>query len=268
MGCGNAAAADLDAFVSLVSILAGELSASAERRAQVLHNPFAALHGLYQVVASEWLLVNEYVEQELETISFVLEHGVQRLHSLQAFLRELFAMKRRWSNYTELAQDALRQCEEHGRPSWRSPTKSGADASSNAITPPPLVVQDFQHVLCRLSRTRARIESNIAVLLALVSISEAEQKLADGQGIKRLTRVASVFLPFNAVAAIMAIPKDYLGPGGTGFWIYWLVSTVVMVVSLWLAGGTAAANARAAGRRVRTRWKGKRGARRQGWVVV
>jgi hypothetical protein len=252
----------------LVSILARELSASVERRVQVLHNPFAALHGLYQAVASEWLLVDEYVGRELETIAFVLEHGAQKLHTLQAFLQDLFAMKRRWSRYTELAQDALRQCEEHGRPLWRPTTKSDTTSTSNATTPPSLVVQDFQHVLSRLTRTRVRIESNIAVLLALVSISEAEQALADGQGITRLTRVAAVFLPFSAIAAIMAIPKEYLGPGGAGFWIYWLVSIVVMVASLWLAGGTAAANARAVGRRVRTRWKGQRAARRKGRVVV
>ncbi|KAF7509305.1 hypothetical protein GJ744_008199 [Endocarpon pusillum] len=60
----------------------------------------------------------------------------------------------------------------------------------------------------------------------------------------------------------MAIPGNYLGPGGAGFWIYWLVSIVVMVASLWLAGGTAAANARAVGRSLRIRWKGKRAGRR------
>jgi len=253
---------------SLVSTLARELPASVERRAQVLHNPFAALHCLYQTVASEWLLVDEYVGRGLGIIAFVLEHGTQKLHTLQAFLRHLFAMKRRSIRYTELAQDALRQCEEYGRPLWRSTTKSATAATSNTTTSPSLMVQDFQHVLSRLARTRARIESNIAVLLALVSISEAEQTLADGQAITRLTRVAAVFLPFSAVAAIMAIPKDYLGPGGAGFWIYWLVSIVVMGASLWLAGGTPAANSRAVGRRVRTRWKGKRAARRKGRVVV
>ncbi len=242
----------------LVSILAHELSASAERRAQVLHDPFVALHGLYQAVASEWLLVDEYVGRELETIAFVLEHGAQKLDTLQAFLRDLFSMKRRWSRYMELARDALRQCEERGRPLWRSTTtNTTAAATSDATTSPSLVVQDFQHVLYRLACTRTRIESNIAVLLALVSISEAEQTLADGQGITRLTRVAAVFLPFSAVAAIMAIPKDYLGPGGAGFWIYWLISTVVMAASLWLAGGTAAANARAVARTVRTGWMRK-----------
>lgn len=252
----------------LVATLAHELSASDERRTQVLQNPFTALHSLYQAVASEWLLVDEYVGRELNTIAFVLEHGDQKLHTLQAFLRDLFAMKRRWSRYTELAQDALRQCEEHGRPLWRYTTKSATAATSSATTSPSLVAQDFQHVLSRLALTRARIESNTAVLLALVAIGEAEQSLADGQGITRLTRIAAVFLPFSTVAAIMAIPKDYLGPGGAEFWIYWLISIVVMVASLWLAGGTAAVNARAIRRKLMTRCKGKKAARRKGQVVV
>ena len=252
----------------LVSILACELSGSAERRSQVLDNPFTALHGLYQAVASEWLLVDEYIGRELETIAYALEHGTQKLHVLQTFLRDLLAMKRRWSRYREFAQDALRQCEEQGRLLWRSTTKDVTVASSNTTIPPSLVVQDFQHVLSRLDRTRGRIETNIAVLLALVSISEAEQTLADGQGITRLTRVAAVFLPFSAIAAIMAIPKDFLGPGGDGFWIYWLVSIVVMVASLWLAGGTAAANARAVAKRMRTRWNREKAARRKGLVIV
>ncbi len=231
-------------------------------------DPFAALHGLYQAIASEWLLVDECVGRELETIAFVLEQGTQKLYTLQAFLRDLLAMKRRSGIYTELAHDALRQCEQHGQPLWRSKSKRVSAPASNATTPPSLSVQDFQHVLSRLARTRARIENNIAVVLALVSIGEAEQTLADGQSITRLTRVAAVFLPFSAVAAIMAIPKDYLGPGGAGFWIYWVVSFVVMAASLWLAGGTAATNARAVRRKVRTRWKGTRAGREKRRVVV
>ncbi|KAF7509306.1 hypothetical protein GJ744_008200 [Endocarpon pusillum] len=100
----------------LVSILARELSASVERRAQVLHSPFTALQGLYQAVASEWLLVDEYVGRELETIAFMLEHGEQKLHTLQAFLKDLFAMKRRWTRYMELVQDTLRQCKNRAGP--------------------------------------------------------------------------------------------------------------------------------------------------------
>lgn len=249
--------------VPLATILERELSASVERYTQVLHNPFTALHSLYQAVASEWLLVDEYVGRELDTIAFTLEHGAQKLHTLQTFLKDLFAMKRRWSRYTELVQDTRRQCEEQGRPSWRSSTNNSATAATTSQpTPPSLVVQDFQHVLSRLDRTRARIESNISVLFALVSVSEAEQTLANSQGITRLTRVAAIFLPFTAVAAIMSIPRDYLGLGGAGFGIYWLVSIVVMVVSLWLAGGTATANARAVGRRLRIRGRGRRVGRR------
>ncbi len=252
----------------LVSILASELSDSAERRSQVLENPFTALHGLYQAMASEWLLVDDYIGRELETVAYALEHGSQKLHVLHTFLRDLLAMKRRWSRYRELAQDALRQCEEQGRLLWRSTTRNVTVASSNTTIPPSLAVQDFQYVLSRLDRTRERIETNIAVLLALVSISEAEQTLADGQAITRLTRVAAVFLPFGAIAAIMAIPKDFLGPGGDGFWIYWLVSIVLMVASLWLAGGRAAANARTAAKMMRTRWNRNEAARRKGLVVV
>lgn len=253
---------------ALASTLARELSASYERRAQILCDPFAALHGLYQAIASEWLLVDECAGRELETIAFMLEQGNKKLYTLQTFLQDLLAMKRRWGRYTELAQDALRQCEQHGQPLWQSTTKREIAAAGNATSPPSLSVQDFQHVLSRLARTRARIENNIDVLLALVSIGEAEQTLADGQGITRLTRVAAVFLPFSAVAAIMAIPNDYLGPGGAGFWIYWLVSIVVMAASLWLAGGTAAANARAVRKKVRTRWKAPRAGPGKGRVVV
>ncbi len=69
-------------------------------------------------------------------------------------------------------------------------------------------------------------ERNIKLLTDLTAIKEAQQSLDENHGIARLTHIATIYLPFSTVAAILAMP-DSFAPGASGFWIYWLASMIL-----------------------------------------
>lgn len=75
----------------------------------------------------------------------------------------------------------------------------------------------------QLSRTTER---NINLLTDLTAIKEAQQGLDENHGITRLTHIATIYLPFSTVAAVLAMPDNF-APGANRFWVYWVASMIL-----------------------------------------
>ncbi|KAI9675770.1 MAG: hypothetical protein M1817_001137 [Caeruleum heppii] len=217
---------------TFLSLLLNRLATSAPLQRAAPTDIFLLLTDLYLLLASEWLVVDEYVNRELATIEYRLEKEHPTFRELQAMLKALFILRRRCTRYSELIVEMQTQCQQRGQGSW--PRTRTDDLASFAADTATSLVADFAFLHSRACRTIARIEKNINLLTALVSIGEAEQALLKNDGVARLTLVAALYLPFSTVAAVLAIPGD-IAPGQHRFWVFWatavpLTALVVLVL--------------------------------------
>lgn len=82
---------------------------------------------------------------------------------------------------------------------------------------------DFIYLQEKVLATSRRIEKNIDLLTALVSIGEGKQALHENRALGKLSLLATVFLSFSTVATIFSIQGGY-GPGGGMFWPFWAIA--------------------------------------------
>jgi Mg2+ and Co2+ transporter CorA len=198
---------------------------------------FLVLYEGYRIIASEWLVVNEYVKRELANIEHHLEKSESTFRELEQHLKELYRIRRRCNKDRELVTEAATQCKKRGQALWPS-SKATPDGNIDidAITfverHAQELEEDLKYVFDNMSISISRIEKNITLLMALVTISEGRQGLQENRGIATLTFIATIFLPFGTVATILGIQTQY-GPGASGFWMLWAVAlplTVLVII--------------------------------------
>jgi len=198
-------------------------------------DPFLTLYEGYRIIASEWLVVNEYVKRELTNIERHLEKKDLKestFQELEQHLKELYRIRRRCSKDHDLVVEAASQCEKRGQYLWPR-SKGTSDGNSDAFKFAEQHTQDleddFKYVLSNMSTTISRIEKDISLLMALVAISEGRQSLQENRGISFLTLVATIFLPCETVASVLGIQTQY-APGARYFWMLWAVALPLTVL--------------------------------------
>ncbi len=211
-------------------------------------NPFLVLFEGYRIIASEWLIANEYVKRELANIELRLEGADSTFQELEARLKDLYRIRRRCNKYCELVTEAASQCKSRGQPLWPSSKSSpngNKDEADFTASHAELLEADFQYVLDSMNTSITRIEKDITLLMTLVSIGEGRQGLRENRGIALLTRVATIFMPSEAIATILGLQTRY-APGASQFWVLWVVALpitlLVIALPLLQSVGSAAAN--------------------------
>ncbi|KAF2176590.1 hypothetical protein K469DRAFT_755601 [Zopfia rhizophila CBS 207.26] len=204
---------------------------------------FLVLYEGYRIIASEWLVANEYIKRELANIELRLEKTESTFQELEALLKELYRIRRRCNKYCELVTEAASQCKNRGQALWPSTQHGNAEAISLADRHARELEADFQYVLDNMTTSISRIEKNITLLMTLVSIGEGRQGLQENGGIALLTLVATIFLPSETVATVLGLQTRY-GPGANKFWVLWAVALpltllVVAISSLYPTGSAA-----------------------------
>ena len=99
-------------------------------------------------------------------------------------------------------------------------------SSSLAIEHAKDLEDDFTYLQARTQGTISRIEKNMSLLTALVTIGEGEHGLEENHGIARLSFVATIFLPFTTVGTIMGMQGNN-APGSSEFWVFWVVAILL-----------------------------------------
>jgi hypothetical protein len=179
---------------------------------------FLVLGDLYRLVASNWVVINEYVNREMATIEYILEKHEPNFRDLEVYLKDLYIFRRRCTKYHDLISEAKEQCTKHGQQNWPRNLESGL-ATEHAKD----MEGDFIYLQVKVQKTAQRIEKNINLLTALVAIGEGKQALDENHGVARLNLLATVFLPFSTVAAILGMQGNY-APGAEIFWLFWAIS--------------------------------------------
>jgi len=185
---------------------------------------FVLLGDLYRLVASNWVVINEYVNRELATIEYNLEKEEPGFRDLEVYLKDLYIFRRRCVKYHQLITEAREQCGRRGQKSWSQDAHSSIAAEYAKD-----VEEDFVYLQAKTRGTKKRIAKNIELLTSLVAIGTGKQGLDENHGVARLTLLAIVFAPFATVAAILGVNGKY-GPGGPDFWVFWIVAVPVTLL--------------------------------------
>jgi Mg2+ and Co2+ transporter CorA len=214
---------------ALIRHLKERLSTDSHRRI-ARSDCFFVLGDLYQLAASNWIVINEYVNRDITTIEYKLEREEHEFRDLEAYLKELFIHRRRVTLYIELIDETKEQCVKRGPQAWpRDPASLlGAEQARDWE-------DDFANLHAWFHATSQRIEKIIRLLTALVEIGEGKQSLVENHGIARLSLLAMVFLPFSSVATILGIQGSF-APGEGKFWLFWVVGITLttFVVGIFL----------------------------------
>jgi Mg2+ and Co2+ transporter CorA len=177
----------------------------------------------FHIIASEWMVVEDYLNRELMTVEFRLETSDLSFRDLESLMKGLHTVRRRCTCYQELINNARHFCEARGQPYWpRTTTSSIAEADA------ALLAKDFEKLAEKMQRIVLRTRKDIKLLIGLVAISQGNVGLQRNLGVERLTVFAALFLPFTTVATVLALPGEF-APGRGRFWVLWAVALPIFV---------------------------------------
>jgi Mg2+ and Co2+ transporter CorA len=206
---------------AIIQYLERRLKGNTKLLAAAKSDSFLILGDVYRLVASCWMVINEYINRELATIEDILEKDDPEFHDLKVYLKDLYIHRRRCARYDELIGKAQQQCMSRGQQAWPK-----LRSSSLAIEHAKDLEDDFTYLQARTQGTISRIEKNMSLLTALVAIGEGEHGLEENHGIARLSFVATIFLPFTTVGTIMGMQGNN-APGSSEFWVFWVVAILL-----------------------------------------
>jgi Mg2+ and Co2+ transporter CorA len=206
---------------AIVQFLEKRLNENTKLLAEARNDSFLILGDVYRLVASCWMVVNEYINRELATIEDILEKEDPEFHDLKVYLKDLYIHRRRCARYDELIGKAKQQCTNHGQQAWPK-----LCSSSLVVEHAQDLENDFGYLQARTQGTISRIEKNMSLLTSLVAIGEGEQGLDENHDIARLSFVATILLPFTTVGTIMGMQGSH-APGSSGFWVFWVVAVLL-----------------------------------------
>lgn len=127
----------------------------------------------------------------------MVEQDIPDFKLLQRLLKDLFYHRQHCIEYTEMIEQT-----------------SG------------LPDEDLKHLISIFQELLDTIEKQVHLLTTLVSLGETQQSIEESQGVGRLTRIATIYLPFTTVATVLAMPEKF-APGASHFWVYWVASTIL-----------------------------------------
>jgi Mg2+ and Co2+ transporter CorA len=184
-------------------------------------HPLVILQDLYRIIASEWIAVTTYIERDLNTIEWRLEADENvTLETYESFLGKLFILRRRIGKYKSLVDEQLELCRNQMPEGW---------GNSTTTTEASIAIQnDLEQVQQLIGRNAQSVD----LITTMMSVREGETAINQNERLGFLTVVATVVLPFNAVAAVLAIQTEY-GPGQMKFWFFW-VAAVAACLFIWL----------------------------------
>lgn len=200
---------DLDSRDTYLSSLVHCLDWNPALRVDPVPGPLVILQDLYRIIASEWIAVNAYVERDLNTIEYRLEHEKGHLDSFESFLKRLFIMRRRTQKFENLVNEQLQLFDGHIPDYWLH----SSSASSTAIK------NDLEQVQELIHRNADRITQSVSLIMSLMAVHEGKTSNAQNRGLGFLTVLATLALPFNTIATILGMQTEYR-PGQPKFKVF------------------------------------------------
>ena len=217
--------------------------ASGDLIAAALNNPALSAVHLQKLVASNWLVLLEYIWAALSDLERTLWHFEdptnENTEDLLARLNQTLAegnrLRRRLSWYLDELEWTMRSL---------NITTDERDLN-NKRQKDLSIGEDFKFIHARLHTCKQKVESLATVVTGLLSvcqgkISESVARTSaetatvsanEARLVSRLTVLAVIFIPLSFSASIFSMGGDFQ-PGGSRFWLYFAVSLPMLFLIL------------------------------------
>jgi Mg2+ and Co2+ transporter CorA len=184
------------------------------------HHLMLVFQSALRLVASEWIAASSYIERDINSIEWQLENEAVRIDGLKDFLDQLFVGRRRVRKYQALV-DGQFELLRAGRmlpEAWRA---------NNAPVILADMRTDFAQVRTAMEKNSQRIAQTIQLIMSVMVVCQGEQSIQQNVLLGFLTVVATLGVPFSAVAGILGMQTRY-GPGQADFGKFWRISGIVI----------------------------------------
>lgn len=194
----------------------------------IQHDPSVSTLFLKKIVASNYLVLIEYVKAMLSTLEWSLSRQNQDISEIKIAWAE-----QRWSDLQSWSRRCSEYCDnvESIIDSLRIPL-SEADASRDWIS----CERDFHLINRKLVGLKRRSDALISSLTGLAGIlgnrqalKEASRSLHEAKSVKILTLLGMMFAPLFLTSGIFSMSENFL-PGATSFWIYIAVAIPLVLL--------------------------------------
>ncbi|KAN0106747.1 hypothetical protein V8E51_009623 [Hyaloscypha variabilis] len=159
------------------------------------HHLMLVLQSAFRLVASEWIAASGYIERDINSIEWQLENEAVGIDGLKDFLNQLYVGRRRVRKYQELISGQL-----------------------ELLRARTAMENNFQ-----------RIAQTLQLITSVMQVLQGEQSIQQNVLLGFLAVVATLAVPFSAVAGILGMQTTY-GPGQVDFGKFWIISGIVIGV--------------------------------------
>jgi len=175
-----------------------------------------------RLVASEWIAASGYIERDINSIEWQLENEGVGIDGLTAFLNQLHVGRRRVRKYQALITGQLELLRAKGMlpAAWRANSAPVILADMR---------MDFAQARSAMEKNSQRIAQTWQLITSVMQVRQGEQTIQQNVLLGFLAVVATLGVPFNAVAGILGMQTTY-GPGQVDFGKFWSISGIVIAV--------------------------------------
>lgn len=178
----------------------------------------------FRIIAAEWVKYVEVMSLSVKQYEYQIDDIPDLVHTLERFDSDLKALQswRRRTVSTRHKLDNIIQFITNARPS----------SSNDKIA--DLLLDDYKHLAAEVDRYGQLLQSMLPVVTSLVQIVDSRRSFAETANISRLTYLALAFVPLSFISSLFSMSGD-LAPGGTTFWVYFVVAIPLVGIVFALA---------------------------------
>ena len=164
---------------------------------------------IWKVIAQktlrDYLLVHGYISRDVHAIQELTEQNLPDFNTLQKQLKDLY-------NHRHMCLECIDLVNEN---------RAGCPGTFDEE-----MKKEFDHTTKMFEKATDVIDKQVSLLTTLASLKETQLSIEESHSVGRLTRIATIYLPFSTVATVLAMPGSF-APGAGGFWIYWVSSIIL-----------------------------------------
>ena len=195
--------------------------------------PQVPIQALLYLVASEWLIMSEYIKTRLGQIEWEIsypEHFLAKESNIDVPLKKLHIWRRLVPLYREMLNETLQgvfkfPCHTMGTlelvKTSNPPGPSGAaicSPQSNMSGPKGVMQEEFTRALSYMEEYQGRIDRLTSVVTAIISIGDSRHSQEDNRNVARLTWLATFFIPLTFVSGLFSMTENIRQLGDTFKW--------------------------------------------------
>lgn len=179
----------------------------------VKRDPEYMTYAVYDFMASQWLLLFDYIITRLSQFEWEIESEPFRtLKGLDGTLQKFHPWRRRIPLYNSFIRSMLNLLEDRflsknsTRPHWVKTT------------------ENIRHLLRRHEEVQSRADKIITVLTAVISIEESRKAITQTRDVTRITYLAFLFVPMSFVASFLSMNNNFPDGNSKVYWVYFVIA--------------------------------------------